>query len=193
MKASMRSVLRPLLALLAVTLTAAAGCTALLPKPDPQRTSVNGTVVGRSFPGATAAFAQDPGPPRSIVVRVALRPDTCVAANDPSDPMDPNVLITITPDQEGSFPVLAPGMAGTATRYATATLFTYTGMPDGGVAEGADAGLRPVVVSAVGGTVEVKALDFASDGRLNADVTLQFENNEGLVGQLGAFPCDRVK
>ena len=72
--------------------------------------------------------------------------------------------------------------------------FIYTGMPDGGVPEGQDAGLRPVVVSAIGGTVEVKALDLdAQEGRLNADVTLLFENNEGLVGQVGAYPCDRVK
>lgn len=191
---AMRSLARPLFILMTCGLCGAADCAQLLPKPDPQKTSINGSVQGRSFPNATAAFAQDPGPPRSLLVRVTLKSDSCEASQDPSDPLDPNVLITITPDQEGTFEVKEPGTAGTANRYATATMFTYTGMPDGGVPEGQDAGLRPVVVSAIGGTVEVKALDLdAQDGRLNADVTLLFENNEGLVGQVGAYPCDRVK
>jgi hypothetical protein len=169
----------------------AAGCTQNAKKP-PQKTSLNGTVFNRNFEGATAAFAQEPGPPRGILIRVSNRSDTCLAASDPSDPLDPSILISIVPDQEGNYAIAANGTS-TGERFATATLYTYTDLPDGGVPEGTDAGLRPVLKTATGGYVNVTALDpAADDGRLNAELVLLFGDG-GFVGQVGAYPCDRVR
>ena len=66
----MRSLARPLFILMTCGLCGAADCAQLLPKPDPQKTSINGSVQGRGFPNATAAFAQDPGPPRSLLAQL---------------------------------------------------------------------------------------------------------------------------
>ena len=164
-------------------------CAPSTPKPAPQRTLLSGAVAARTFEGASAAFSVEDGPPRGIVVRVTTRPDTCEAAADPSDAMDPSLLIALVPDQAGTFDIVAPGAAAGA-RYATATLFTFADVPDGGVP--ADAGPARVTRGATGGTVVVRAYDPSEGGRLDADVVLQF-GDAGYVGPVGASPCARVR
>ncbi|MBI5496865.1 MAG: hypothetical protein HY904_17760 [Deltaproteobacteria bacterium] len=162
--------------------------------PPPQQTSINGAVYHRVLNPASAAFSLDEGPPRGLLVRISTREDTCAAAADPSDGMDPNLIISLTPDQTGTFPILPPNVSTVPARYATATLFTYTDMPDGGPPDGGDAGLRPVVRNAIGGEVEVTDFDPDPDqGRLNARIVLFFADDAGYAGQVGAFPCERVR
>jgi hypothetical protein len=170
-----------------VLLALGAGCTPPALETPPQTTTLNGTVYGRAFDTATAAFAEDQvGVNRAVVVRVARRADTCAASNDPSDNLDPSILLSITPPEKGTFAI----GTGASDRYASATLLTFTDPPDGGFSP--DAGARPVVVNATGGQVEITEYEPGVDGKLNANVVLQF-GSEGYVGQVGAYGCDRVK
>ncbi|MEW5848994.1 MAG: hypothetical protein AB2A00_09270 [Myxococcota bacterium] len=171
---------------------AGAACPGQDQKPQPQRTQVAGSVFRRSFPEASAAFSeQTTGNTRSVIIRVTNRPDTCEAVHDPSDVMDPSLLVTITPDQTGKYPVVDPANPPPA-QYASATLLTYTDLPDGGVPDGGDAGLQPVLLHATAGEVEVTDYVPGEDGVLNASVVLVF-GDAGYVGKLGATGCDRVR
>lgn len=175
-------------------------CTPTAPKPEPQDTQLNGKVYNRSFADSRAAFATRGNPP-AAVIRVLeradmIRDEACSASTDPGITLDPTLLLSVFPAETGTFPVISTTNpdAGGSTRYATATLYTFTDLPDGGGFDDAgDAGLRPVVRQAIGGEVKITALDPSEEGRLNATVLLEFSDGEAFSGEIGAVFCDAVQ
>lgn len=152
--------------------------------PPPQDTRLHGQLFGRTFgPGASAAFLERSAPLRSVVVTVANRSNTCDATRDPTDVVDPRLVLAVSPDQTGNFQV-GPGAGD---RFATATLFTYEDM-DGGLPDGASP--VPVVFSATGGEINVQDYVPGDKGVFNADVILIFGDDGGFAGTVGAVGCN---
>lgn len=173
-------------------------CAPTPPKPPPQATQLNGHVFNRAFGESRAGFHETGNPPSAVIRVMELadipRDDACEGATDPSAILDPTLLLSITPSEPGTYPVIVTTDrfdGGPPARFATAQLFTFEDIPDGGLPDGQVP--RPVVRNAVGGEVKVTALDPEEGGRLNADVILEFPDGEAYSGKIGAVPCDSVQ
>lgn len=176
-------------------LAAAANCP-VNGAPVANKTEVNGAPFGADFSGSHATHKVVPeGAIESTVVRIAPRPDVCEALLDPTDNVDPSLVIVIkgTQVQETPYQVVGldyvPPAGGGATPVATVTLVRFTSACDGG---SEDAGVQCASnVSATSGEITLQKLEegVLATGLFKAD----FPGGGTVEGMFSAPVCSTIR
>jgi hypothetical protein len=164
--------------------------------PVADKTEVNGSPFGADFSGSHATHKVVPeGAIQSTVVRIAPRPDVCEALLDPTDNVDPSLVIVIkgTQVQETPYQVVGldyvPPAGGGGEPVATVTLVRFTSACDGG---SEDAGIACAASSsATGGKVTLQKL---VEGELAAGIfAFEIPGGGSVDGMFFAPACPTIR